>query len=221
MSINNYTGLVSVVQEALEDDSAETAAYIPSAIELAQFRLGRESDAQFLVTVSTITGTSGSRFVNKPSGYLLPMTLSFTTSQGFTKVLRKNTKSFIERYWIYGSTSVGEPKYYADYNAFQFLVAPTPDASYSYDLSYVHRPVGISAGNETNVFTDNLPDCLFFATMVEMAKFSRNEFLRDAYEQQYISAMQASNNLDRRSRRDEGMAPLNSNVQVNTLKGDN
>ena len=221
MSINNYTGLVSAVQEALEDTSDETESYIPTAIEIAQLRITRESDAQWLNVVTSVTGVSGSRFISKPSGYLIGQTVSFTTSEGLTKVLIKNTRSYLEKYWVYGATSVGEPKYYADYNASTYLVAPTPDANYSYDVAFVQRPVGISAGNETNVIIDNVPECLFFATMAEMAKFSRNEYLLSSYENQYASAMIASNNMDRRARRDEGMGPLNSNPQMNTLKGDN
>jgi len=221
MSINNYTGLVSAVQEALEDNSDETLSYIPTAIEIAQLRITRESDAQWLTAVATVAGTSGSRFLSKPSGYLIGQTVSFVTNEGEIKVLVKNTRSYLEKYWVWGASSVGEPKYYADYNAFQYIIAPTPDSNYNYDVAFISRPVGISAGNETNVIINNVPECLFFATMSEMAKFSRNEYLLQTYENQYASAMIASNNMDRRARRDEGLAPLNTNPQMNTLKGDN
>lgn len=220
-SIQTYTGLVSAVQEAMEDTSDETASYIPTAIEMAQLRLVRESDAPWLIVNATVTGASGSRFLTKPTGYLIGNTVSFVTSTGETKVLIKNTRSYCEKYWVWAATSTAEPKYYADYSNSSYLVAPTPDSGYSYDVAYVKRPAGISAGNQTNEFTANMPDCLFYATMVEMGRFSRNEFLRSNYDAQYSQSMIAANNQDRRTRRDEGNAPLNPNVQVNTLRGDN
>lgn len=221
MTLQNYTGLVSAVQEAMEDDSAEFLSYIPTAIELAEFRLTRESDAEFLVSVATVSGTSGNRLLTKPSGYLIGQTLSFTTSSGSIRILKKQTRSWCERYWIYGATSVGEPKYYADYSNSSFLIAPTPDSNFGYSLAYITRPAGISAAVSTNVFTTWMPDALFYATMVEMSKFSRNDFLVVQYEQGYLNAMLGANNSDRRARRDEGAAPMNSNSQMNTLKGDN
>lgn len=221
MGITTYSGIVSAVVEVMEDDSEEFVNYIPTAIEIAERRLLRESDGLFLVTNSNLTGVSGQRLLAKPDRYQVGFTLSFTTSDGLSQVLRKQTRSWCERYWRYAETSVGQPKYYADYNNGNWLVVPTPDSSYGYSAAFLQRPVGISAGNPTNVFTANIPDCLFYATVTEMARYARNDLLLQTYDAQYASAMVAANNLDRRSRRDEGMMPMNGNVQVNTLKQDN
>ena len=220
-NITNYTGLVLAIQEALEDDSTETAAYIPTAIKIAQFRLSRETDQENVESNTTVSGASGSRFITKPSGYLIGKTLSYSQSNGNTYILRKQTRSFLERYWIYGAATTGQPKYYADYSNTQFLLAPTPDAAFGFSLSYVSRPAGLSTGNETNVFTQWIPDALFHASMVEMARYARNTELLQYHEAGYVNAMQGVNNEARRARREEGLAPNNTNVNVNTLKQNN
>lgn len=220
-SLQSYSGLVENIQEALEDDSQEFQDYIPTAIKLAQFRISRETDQENVELNIVVSGTAGQVTIAKPSGYLLNKTLSFVDANGQIKVLRKQTKSFINRFWIYGATSVGEPKYYGDYSNSQFMLAPTPDLAYNYECTYVSRPAGLSVGNETNVFTTWIPDALFHASMVEMCRFSRNGELLQYHEAGYINSMQAVNNEARRARREDGMQPLNPNVQVNTLKGDN
>jgi hypothetical protein len=221
MSLSTYTGLVSAVQDTLEDFSGETSAFIPTAVEVAQLRLNRECDLEMLLETTTVSGAVGVRTLAKPDDYLLPQNLVYVTSTGESKVLIKQTRSYVEKYWRYGTTSVGEPKYYADQSNSFWVVAPTPDSDCEFRPTYVKRVAGISAGQQMNEFTQNIPEVLYYATMSEMAKFTRNEFLETKYEAQYQNAMIAANNQARRARRDQGLMPANTNINVNTLKGDN
>lgn len=219
--IINYNTLVSAITQALEDDSQETSTYIPTAIANAEYRLLRETDFTGVDITVTVTATSGSRFVNKPNGYRLGKSIRYTTSAGLLQDLKKNTVSYAEKYWPYANTSVGNPKYYADYSVSVFLLAPTPDSDYLIDVTHVVKPQGVSAGNQTNTYTQWMPDALFHASMSEMADFSRNNELKQYHEQSYINCMTGVNNEARRARTDEGMMPLSQNVQVNTLKREN
>jgi len=219
--IVSYNTLVSAITEALEDDSSETAAYIPTAIANAEFRLLRETDFTGVEMTTVVTATTGNRLVNKPTGYRIGKSVRYTTSVGTLENLRKNTVSFCEKYWPYANTSVGNPKYYADYSNTQFLLSPTPDASYPITVTHVVKPTSLSAGNQSNTYIEWMPDALFHASMSYMADFARNGELKQYHEQSYVNVMVGANNEARRGRRDEGMQPGSQNVQVNTLKQEN
>ena len=122
--IVNYTTLVSAITQALEDDSQETANYIPTAIANAEYRLLRETDFTGVEVTTVVTATVSNRLVNKPNGYRLGKSIRYTTSAGLLQDLKKNTVSYCEKYWPYANTSVGNPKYYADYSNSQFLLSP-------------------------------------------------------------------------------------------------
>ena len=219
--IVNYTTLVSAITQALEDDSQETANYIPTAIANAEYRLLRETDFTGVEVTTVVTATVSNRLVNKPNGYRLGKSIRYTTSAGLLQDLKKNTVSYCEKYWPYANTSVGNPKYYADYSNSQFLLSPTPDSDYPITITHVVKPQGVSAGNQTNTYIDWMPDALFHASMSEMADFSRNNELKQYREQSYVNVMTGINNEARRARRDEGLAPYSPNIQVNTLKQEN
>lgn len=219
--MTTYNALVSALQESLEDDSQETLNFIPTAIQNAEYRLLRETDYIGIEIESTVTATQGIRIVNKPSGYRLGKQVRFITSSGEIQALYKQTKSFCEMYWLYANASVAQPKYYSDWSNTEFLLSPTPDADYLINVGHVVKPVGVSTSNQTNEFTEWMPDALFHASMSEMANFTRNSELKTFHEQSYINSMIGVNNESRRARRDEGMQPLNRNIQVNTLKGEN
>lgn len=219
--IVNYNTLVSAITQALEDDSQETANYIPTAIANAEYRLLRETDFTGVDVTTVVTATTGNRLVNKPTGYRLGKSIRYTTSAGLIQDLKKNTVSYAEKYWPYANTSVGNPRYYADYSTSQFLLAPTPDSDYPITVTHVVKPQGVSAGNQTNTYTQWMPDALFHASMSEMSDYARNNELKQYHEQSYINCMTGVNNEARRARRDEGLAPLSPNINVNTLKQEN
>lgn len=221
MSVTNYSSLVSAVQEALEDDSEETLDYIPTAVEMAEFRLLRETDFTGIDSTAIVSATAGNRLMTKPTGYRLGKSVRYATSNGELRNVIKNTVSFCEKYWPYANTSTAQPKYYSDYSVTQFLLSPTPDADYAFLVAHVVKPQGVSAGNETNTYTQWMPDALFHATMSEMSDYARNGELKQYHETSYVNVLTGVNNEARRARADEGMSPLNLNVQVNTLKREN
>ena len=163
--VRNFTTLVSAVVDYFEDDGTEFKNYIPTAIDLAEQRLTREIDTTGLIQNTNVSAATGNRLVSKPSGYRFGYNLRASTSTGEYITLRKTTFSYIEDYWPWANTSVGNPKYYADYSPTQFVIAPTPKANYDYPLSYAAKPVGISAGSSTNYFTDYMADALYYGAL--------------------------------------------------------
>lgn len=215
--ISSYTTLVSAVVDYFEDDSTEFKAYIPVAVDLAEQRLAREVDSTHLRINTNVSCVASSRFINKPTGYKFAFNLRYVAPSGELIVLKKTTDSFIEDYWPWASTSVGAPKYYADYSQTQFIIGPTCSNAGDFPLSYSGRPTPLTATTSINVFTSSFSDLLFHATLIEQGKFARHNSLVAMLENTYQTTLKTVVNEARRERRDSGLEPANPQANQNTL----
>lgn len=217
---NTFDGLVSATRALSEDPSQEFLDYIPTAIFLAEERLIRELDTQGIKTITSVLATQGSPFLTKPTGYKFGYDVSYRTSAGLVTNLNKKTNDFIRDYWPH-QASVAQPKYYGDEDNTQFILGPTPASSYNLTISYTKQLTHLSAGTQTNYYTDFASDALYYATISHMADFMKDYTIKPVWEQQYLNAVQGLNNEGRRSRRDDATVPMNPKPAQNTLKGDN
>jgi len=219
-TITTYNTLVSAVVEAMEDDSSEFAAYVPTAIDLAERRLEKQIDTDGMVVVTTIIATASSYIIPKPSGYRFARDFEAVVS-GNVQSLKKKTNSFIRDYWPNPSQVSTEPLFYADYDKDNFIIAPTPTSTTNLLLTAAIRPTRLSTANQTNYFINELPDALFYATMSNMAEFMKSWQTLQVWEQKYVDAMQGTNNEGRRQRREDDTDPAKTGQSSNnTLKGD-
>lgn len=217
--ITSYTTLVSAIVDYFEDDSLEFKAYIPVAVDLAEQRLSREIDSTHLRTNTNVSCAAAGRLISKPTGYKFAFNLRYNAPSGDIKTLFKTTDSFVEDYWPYGTASVGCPKYYADYGQTQFVIGPTCSNAGDFLLSYVGRPTPLSATVSINVFTSSFSDMLFYSTLIEQAKFARQNSMVQTLEGNYQSCLKSVVNEGRRERRDSGLEPSNPQSNQNTLNG--
>lgn len=217
--VTSYPTLVSAVQAYFEDDGTEFKAYIPVAVDLAEQRLTREIDSSHLRLNTNVSCDANGFTVNKPNGYRFGFNLRYVRPDGTIKTLFKSTDSYCEDYWPYGATSVGEPEYYADYSATQFIIAPTCSNAGDFKLSYSGRPEPLSQQVSVNVFTSNFSDMLYYATLIEQAKFAKNFSVVDRLEANYQICLRDVVNENRRERRDQGLEPANTQSNTNTLNG--
>lgn len=217
--IINFSTLVSAVRQYFEDDGTEFTAYIPIAVDLAEQRLTRELDSSHLRANTNVSCAASGYIVNKPTNYRFGFNLRYVLPDGTLRTLFKSTDSFCEDYWPYGNTSVGAPKYYADYSATEFIIAPTCSNAGDFKLSYAGRPTPLTADVSTNVFTSTFSDMLYYATLIEQAKFSKNYSQVNILESNYQICLRDVVNEGRRERRDSGLEPSNTQSNQNTLNG--
>lgn len=225
--IINYSTLVSACRDVMEDEGDEYKSYIPTAIGLAEERLNRELDGEAFVT--TIFVSISAKFIIpipanlKTMKELAVFTVASTLHREHFPVI-KVPSVFAHDYWPYGNTSVGLPKYYHGPDTQNnYYVAPAASAGASYfRLLYEKKIANLSTTASTNEFTTYCPDILFYATMIQMARFSRNPNMESMFEKDYQQAIQGFNNQARRFRRDDNSSPDNAEPTLNTLiKGDN
>jgi len=215
--ITNFSTLVSAVRQYYEDDGDEFTAYIPIAVDLAEQRLTRELDSTHLRTNTNVSCAASGNLISKPEGYRFAFNLRYIDPNGETRTLFKSTDSFCEDYWPFGTTSVGAPKYYADYSSTQFIIAPTCSNAGDFKLSYAGRPTPLTALVSTNVFTSTFSDMLYYATLIEQAKFAKNYTQVNMLEANYQVCLRDVVNEARRERRDSGLEPANTQANQNTL----
>lgn len=221
VAYNNYNDLVQTVKDVSEDDSTEFSNFIPKAIRAAELRLTKDIDTIGLKQNINLTTTVGQRTVFKPSGFRFIHDVFMVDPDTNQETrLKAMTDDYLRDYWP-STVNTAKPKYFAqDYDTDNFLLAPTPDAVYTLRLNIAADVEPISTTNQTNYFTDQCGETLFYATMVEMKRFAKDEPGTAFWEGAYAQSIAALNNQGRRNRRDDGFPPANPSGGQNTLKGD-
>lgn len=216
--MNTYNALVSAVLANVEDASDELINYLPFAIDLAHDRLDHDLDGTGLVKVQRTAMTTADPFVSRPSNELAPRFFAVQVS-GRWQFLEKRTDEFVMDYWP-EETSVGIPQYYADYDEYKFLVAPTPASAYRTRMSFNYSVSVLSSVYQTNYYTRKHRRPLLCATMVEVAQFMKNPTLKKEWEDLYGTALPGRLNMARRERRDD-QATQGGPPENNTVDGAN
>lgn len=218
---NTYDDLLQTIRDVSEDDSQEFADFIPKAIRAAELRLTKDIDTIGLKQNITLSTTIGQRTVYKPSGFRFIHDV-YLLDPSTNKELRLKAMSddYLRDYWP-NTSSTAKPKYFSqDYDIDNFLLAPTPDAVYELRLNIAADVNPISSTYQTNYFTDQCGETLFYASMVEMKRFAKDMDGTQFWENAYQQSIAALNNQGRRARRDDGFVPNNPSGGQNTLKGD-
>ena len=219
MATMTYSSLTQDLKDWMENDGTEFSNETDNFIGLAEQRIVRDIDPQAFTTSAYSSFNVNARFVTKPTDALIIRHLLYLDSDSKRNFLEKKTDEFIYDYWPTSATT-GTPKYWTDYNDTELLVAPTPSAALTIEMSYVQRLDTLSSSNTTNWLTINAQELLLFGSLMEACTFSKNREDLQIYSQRYKAAVDSINNQTRRRRRDDYNAPANvmgeSNIQQAT-----
>jgi hypothetical protein len=165
--IRNYTEV---------DDSVLSNTLLSTIIKNAENRIYRDADSDDNRFYATSALVSGNRYVTIPTDLRFIRYAQLTDSSGKQTFLEKKDTSFMAEYYNTPSTASGIPKYYGNWDAEFWVVAPTPNAQFSITLAYVKQPISITnttqptaAPAATNgTYTSNkYQDLLLYACLVE------------------------------------------------------
>ena len=219
MATITYSSLTQDLKDWMENDGTEFSNETDNFIGLSEQRIVRDIDPQAFTTSAYSSFNVNDRFVTKPTDALIIRHLLYLDSDSKRNFLEKKTDEFIYDYWPTSATT-GTPKYWTDYNDTELLVAPTPSAALTIEMSYVQRLDTLSSSNTTNWLTINAQELLLFGSLMEACTFSKNREDLQIYSQRYKAAVDSINNQTRRRRRDDYNAPANvmgeSNIQQAT-----
>jgi hypothetical protein len=197
--IRNYTEV---------DDSVLSDTILTTIIKNAENRIYREVDSDDNRFYATSNLAAGNRYVTIPSDLRFIRYVQLTDSSGNQVFLDKRDTSFMAEYYNTPNTASGIPKYYANWDANYWLVAPTPDSTYLITLAYTKQPDSIttSPGSTQGTYTSNkYQDLLLYASLVEAYGYLKGPAdLLQYYEQSYRRAAKSySIEQEGRRRRDE------------------
>jgi len=136
------TTLRNALKEYTENTETSFVNNLDLFIRLAEERILK--NVQLNVFEKNVSGnmTSGNQYLACPSDFLAPNALTITNSSEFV-YLQFKEKEFVQTYTPNPSTT-GVPRYYAQFDVDNFVIAPTPNSGYTVDLSYFYRPSSLT-----------------------------------------------------------------------------
>ena len=183
-----YDNLTSNVLQYLERDDQAVVNQIPTFIMLAEFEIAEmmKSLGQQQVVQSTMQVNNA--VIPKPARWRKTVSMNITVN-GVLQAVNLRKYEYLRNY-APDSTVTGVPLYYADYDYDNWIVAPTPDDSYDFEVLYYERLVPLSSTTQTNWITQNAPNAMLYGTLLQAMPFLKND-QRVIFQQKYTESVQA------------------------------
>ena len=185
-----YTELLQKIKDYTEvDANVFTSTILDGFIENAEYRIFRDVDSDNNRRYATANLITSDRFIDRPAGLLVVRSAQIVDSDGSSQpdnreFLQYRDTSFMSEFNPTGETGV--PKYYSLWDEQKIVVAPTPDATYTIQLNYILKDPGLSSTNTTTYISQNFPNGLLYACLVEAYGFLKGpQDLLQLYEQKY------------------------------------
>jgi len=185
-----YATLKTATQDYMEDSGTTFANNLDNFIKVTEEDILKNVELDYYKKNVTGTASSGNAYLGMPSDFLSAFSLAVISSSVYTYLLLKHP-SFIRDYTPNASTT-GTPKYYADFDNDTFILAPTPDADYSFELHYFYRPNSLTAGasDGTTYLSINAPNVLLSGCLLQAALFMKLDQTEvGTYKQNYDKEM--------------------------------
>ncbi len=211
--IMTYSSLFTDIQSYLDraSDSGLTNQ-IPSLIQLGEIRCARELKTLGFKTVYVNNFVTTSCVVPKPARWRETISFNIGTGSDYNtrQSLYPRSYEFCRSYWPNDTVteSASPPQYYADYDFNHWLIAPTPYTGYPYEVSIYENPVPPSMINQTNWLTENAPDLILYASLIEAEPFVKNYELVQIWKDNYDRSMAAQLGEDKKRKTDNSITRM-------------
>lgn len=204
-AVMTYATLVADVKAYAERYSDGLLdAQIPRLIMLAEARVAQE--VKILPALQFVTNNfqAGVSVYQKPARWRDTEFFNFGTGvAGFETTAPYNRRVNLLRkaydacreFWP-DPTQTGVPQFYTDYGMGQWLVVPTPNAAYPFEVAYYEKSDPLSAENQTNWMTQYAPNLLLYAVLLETAPYLKNFEVLAQWKEMYNRAALALSNED-------------------------
>lgn len=176
-----FTSLKEDVRRYLERGAtlaSDAVVYeqIPRLINLAERRIARELKIQGFINVVTGTLNAGNSVLPKPDRWR--DTISINIGVGATNNQRKflfiRDYEYLRTYWP-NALDTDEPVFYSDYDYSHWLIAPTPNADYPFEILYYELPPLLDDAVQSNWITEYAPQLLLYGSLLEATPFLKND----------------------------------------------
>lgn len=178
-----YDNLVTDIEKYLERTDTATIERIPTFIGLAEQVLA--ADLKFLgnLTVVTSTMVQGEAIIDKPARWRKTVSMNVTVGGQRSPILLRKYE-YLREYWP-DPADTDIPLFYCDYDYTHWLIAPTPDDDYAYEVLYYERVQPLDSSNQSNWFTQYAPQALLYGSLLQAMPFLKNDERIPMWQQQY------------------------------------
>ena len=188
----NYTTLVSNIQNFLEDDSTEFSNSINAIILQAEAMIFQRLPSlpcfRNITTGTLVVGTFDYTVANAR----MIRQVSVTDSDSNVVYLDHRVDSYLRDYHPKTSTT-STPEMYTTKNAttsgIVITLAPTPDATLSYQVDFAAPETGLSSSNANSWVGDNAEAVLLAAVLYESSAFLKAPETVQLYKTQFDEAI--------------------------------
>ena len=192
-----YQSLYDDISSYLERTDTATLAKIPTFIMLAEQTLASEIKFLGNLTVNQSNMVIGNPIITKPARWRKTVSMNITIN-GTRRPVFLRTYEFLRQYWP-DDALTDVPKYYSDYDYSHWLVAPTPDEPYDFEVMYYEEVQPLDVNNQTNWFTQYAPQAMLYGSLLQAMPFLKNDERLPLWQAQYdkIVAQLKTENVQR------------------------
>lgn len=170
------TQLQDAIKDYTENQESTFVSNLNIFIRGAEERIFKSVQLNFFRRNQTGTLTVNNKFLNCPSDFLAPYSLSVYDSGGDHQFLDYKDVNFLQSAYP-DPTDTGTPRYYAFFDVTNFLIAPTPSAALTAELHYYYRPTSLTAGagSGTTWLSTNAPLAMLYGSLIEAYTYMKGE----------------------------------------------
>jgi len=148
---------------------------LPSLINLAERELANSLKILGFVNNVTDTMTIGKSVIPKPDRWRDTISINFGVGAAQLRTpLFPRSYEYLRRYWP-DEDVTDQPKFYSDYDYFNWLIAPSADFAYPFEVNYWELPALLDSTNQSNWTTDFAPNALLHGSLLQATPFLNND----------------------------------------------
>jgi hypothetical protein len=185
----SYSDFLTQVRDYTEVDSNVLSdTIIQDFIRSVELDIAGKVDYDDLRKYSTSNFTAGNRYVSLPADLTIIRSVQVIDGSGNRTFLEKRDTSFISEYNNEGTT--GTPKYWANWDDFNLLVAPIPSSALQVQINYITDPPQFTSTNTTFISTYQ-ESMLLHGVLTEAFRFLKGPMdMYNLYEKKYNEEVQ-------------------------------
>ena len=150
MAITHSNFLTQVRNYTEVDSNVFTDALLDEFIRNVELNIASKVDYDDLRKYATTSTIASQRYLSMPSDLIYLRSVQVTNS-GVRDFLEKRDTSFISEF--NPSETTGVPKYYANWDDQNIVLAPTPNSAYTIQINYIIDPPHFTSTNSTFLST--------------------------------------------------------------------
>jgi hypothetical protein len=176
---------------------AVVAAQLPRLINRAERAIAIKLQIEGFQKPVTTTLTPGTNVLAKPDRWRRTVSISIGTGAALNTRVQLFPRSYETlRAFSPDDSVTAQPQYYAEYDYYNWVFAPTPDLAYPIEVLYYEQPELLDTTNQTNWLTEIAPTALLYGCLLQCAPFLDNDERVPTWKGMYEEALSDFNMND-------------------------